>query len=245
MRKKEYDAMYKVEDTHFWYRGMRKISETLLEKYFLQKTNARILDAGCGTGAGMMWLKSFGTIFGFDISQRAIYFCKKRGLKNVKLGSIEKIPYDKSHFDLVVSFDVLGQRQLKNDQTGIREINKVLKKDGIAMIRVAAFDWLYSYHDKAVQTKHRYTKNEVRKLLQSNGFTILKISYANMFLFPISLVMRFADKALSSSHKTSDVKPVQPILNDALYIPLWLESKLLRIISLPFGLWVIAIAKKN
>ena len=81
MRKKEYDAMYKVEDTHFWYRGMRKISETLLEKYFLQKTNARILDAGCGTGAGMMWLKSFGTIFGFDISQRAIYFCKKRGLK--------------------------------------------------------------------------------------------------------------------------------------------------------------------
>lgn len=245
MRNDEYESMYLVEDTHFWYQGMRNISETLLRKHLNRKANLRILDAGCGTGGAMVWLQQFGVAFGFDVSKQAIALCKQRGLKRTKIGSITHIPYQSDYFDLVVSSDVIGQIDSKQAQKAVQEMRRVLKKDGVVLIRVAAYNWLYSYHDVAVQTKRRYYNGELRRLLLKNGFRHVAITYANTILFPLSLIMRIISKlGPQNLHKTSDVQPVNPILNRLLFIPLWIESKLIRHINLPFGLSVIAVARK-
>src|SRR3989344_1210864 len=245
MRQNEYDAMYRVEDTHFWYRGMQKISEMLLRKYLPHESGNMILDAGCGTGGAMQWLKPFGKVYGFDISDLAIQYCKKRGLKNVVVGTVESIPFAPKMFDIVVCLDVLYHKQVKNDRQSLKELCRVLKPGGLLVIRVPAYNWLHSYHDVAVHAKHRYSAGEVEKLLLESGFAVKQTTYANMLLFPLSLVMRIVDRMFPSHHETSDVKPIHPILNTLFYFPLWIESKLIRFISLPFGLSVVVIAGKT
>ena len=76
--------MYQVEDKHFWYQGMRKITKTLFDKYLPKNKRLKILDAGCGTGRNILFLKNYGQVYGLDISPEAIKYCKKRGLKNIK-----------------------------------------------------------------------------------------------------------------------------------------------------------------
>lgn len=245
MQKDEYRRMFEVEDTHFWYQGMKKITYTLIRKFSSQHRNNIILDAGCGTGATMQNLDSLGEVYGFDISPVAIKYCKKRGLRNVKVGTVETIPYATSSFDIVVSLDVIYHKKVIDDAKAVQEFYRVLKPDGILILRVPAYNWLYSYHDAAVHTKHRYTMFEINELLKRNKFNLLQSTYANMFLFPLSVIMRIISKI--ASHKkdsTSDVNPLHRLLNKLFYIPLWIESQLVRYISLPFGLSVVAVAQK-
>ena len=246
MELKEYDIMYQVEDTHFWYRGMRDITNSLLQKYLPAKKNNTILDAGCGTGAGIEFLKKFGLVHGFDISPRAVEFCHKRGFDNVIQGSIDDIPFDDSKFDLVTCFDVLGQREVSSDKKAMKEFHRVLKPGGVLLIRIAAHNWLYGYHDVAVHTRHRYNAAEVEKLFETNGLKTLGTTYANTFFFPPIAAMRLVRRVFpAKEHDGSDVNTVHPFVNRVSYYPLLLESHLVRFTRLPFGLSVIGIAQKR
>ena len=246
MEIKEYSAMYETEDTHFWYKGMRVITKELFKQILPKKRRNFILDAGCGTGANIKMLQRYGTVQGFDIEKKAIEYCKKRGLKNVKVGTITDIKNKKDQFDIVTCFDVMGQMEVKSEKKAIQEFNRVLKPNGIVLIRIAAYDWLKGYHDKSVHTKHRFTSNETTELLEKNGFKILKSTYANTLLFPLVIFRRFVLNKLGSQqkHRSSDVQNINPVLNDIFYQLLLIESFLLKYISLPFGLSVIVVAQK-
>lgn len=243
MEKVEYGRMFAVEDNHFWYKGMRKITETLLNKFLKKKTGNVILDAGCGTGANMVFFGKFGIIKGFDISEKAILLCEKRGLKHAIRGSIDAIPYESATFDTVICFDVLGQKQVADTEKAIKEFYRTLKPGGMLVLRTAAYQWLFGYHDKAVHTKHRFHKKEVETLLRKHGFTILQTTYANTLLFPLLLFLRFV-KRFSKTKYDSDVNNVHPFLNSVLYIPFFIESFFIRYFNLPFGMSVISVARK-
>src|SRR3990167_2828650 len=111
----QYDIMYKVENDHFWYRGMRSIAKTLLNGYLVKKKNIRLLDAGCGTGKGIIFLQQYGNVDGFDISKEAVRFCHSRGLKHVIHGNIEEIPFKDNTFGVITCFDVLYHQKVVND----------------------------------------------------------------------------------------------------------------------------------
>ncbi|MBI5650633.1 MAG: class I SAM-dependent methyltransferase, partial [Chloroflexi bacterium] len=52
MRPDEYRVMFEIEDKYWWYRGVRALLRQLLPRY-IHSREARILDAGCGTGANL------------------------------------------------------------------------------------------------------------------------------------------------------------------------------------------------
>lgn len=245
MQKHEYKFMYEVEDTHFWYKGMRKITKTLFEKYLPENKSLKILDAGCGTGRNIIFLKNYGQVSGFDISPEAIKYCKKRKLTNIKLGSVNNISFNDESFDVVTCFDVLYHNQVKNYEKAIGEFYRVLKPGGVLLIRVPAFQFLFSSHDIAVDTKHRFHKTELENIFLSQHFKILKISYINTLLFPFVATRRLIKKINIKTYAKSDVKNINPILNFFLQFPLYMESHLIKFMNFPFGLSVIAIAKKK
>ncbi len=246
METKEYDIMYEVEDSHFWYRGMRDITQSLLQRFLPSQKHNTILDAGCGTGAGIEFLKKYGIVHGFDISPRAVNLCHQRGLENVIAGSIDDIPFDDGKFDLVTCFDVLGQREVSSDRRAMKELYRVLKPGGILFIRIAANNWLYGYHDVAVHTRHRYNASEIVSLFQSNSLEPLYTTYANFFFFPPIAAMRMVKRFFSAKESVeSDVNTVHPFINFLAYYPLFFESKIVHYAPLPFGLSVIGIAQKR
>lgn len=237
--------MYQVEKNHFWYEGMRKITDNLLQPFLADKKSLKILDAGCGTGANMSHLKRLGEVYGVDISKEAIRFSRKRGLKNLKIASISKLPYKTNFFDLVVCFDVIGQAEVESVKEAIKEFKRVLKPGGILLIRVAAFNWLYSKHDKVVHTKHRYTSRELENLVKQVGLKKIRVSYANILLFPPLLVKRFIERRRSEKgYENSDVTQINSVFNSVLKLPLFIEAIIIKYINLPFGFSVNIVAKK-
>lgn len=246
MEKSQYTIMYQVEKKHFWYTVMGRISEFLLRTYLPRNPERKILDAGCGTGGGLLFLKKYGQTHGVDISSYAVSLCKRRGLTNVAVGSIDDLPYSPGFFDAVTCFDVLGQQEVGSDKKALREFGRVLKAHGLLLIRIAAYDWLRSQHDRSVHAKHRYTTDEVSKLLNMSGFEVLRITYANTLLFPVVIARRLLGKIFPKKDSDkSDVQHLPFFLNSFLTSIFSLEYQLLKRISLPFGLSVIAVARKK
>ena len=44
---------------------------------------------------------------------------------------------------------------------------------------------LWGAHDEAVHSRHRYTRGEVRRLLEGEGLEVARLTYANTLLFPV------------------------------------------------------------
>lgn len=242
----EYELMFQVERKHWWYQGMRNITEALLKERYPNDINLDILDAGCGTGSAMMdYLSKFGTVTGVDLSSFALDFSKKRGANRLGRASVLNLPFADSQFDLVTSFDVLYEDSVSNDESALKEFFRVVRPGGRVYLRLPAYNWLRGQHDKVIHTARRYHLKQVASLLQANNAEIELISYANMFLFPAALFKRVFDQLFNNRPPVSDLEfPAGPV-NGLLQNILTFESLLLKKISLPFGLSIIAIAKKK
>ena len=190
MQSHHYPLVYQVEETHWWYVGRRRIIQSLVERICttLNTPNPKILDVGCGTGANLKLLQTFGRAEGIDISPQAVDFCHERGLDSVKLGAIEHLPYETGSFDLVTALDVI--EHLDDDVAGVRELGRVLRPDGRLLVFVPAFMFLWGVQDDVSNHRRRYTLPSLLKTIESAGLSIDWASYANISFFVPVLVVR-------------------------------------------------------
>ncbi len=188
MQSHHYPILYQVEDTHWWYVGRRRIIQSLVEKISTTLKNPKILDVGCGTGANLKMLAAFGKAEGVDISPQAVEFCRERGLDSVKLGAAEQLPFEDNSFELVTALDVI--EHLDDDVAGLREMRRVLRRDGRVLIFVPAFMFLWGVQDDVSNHRRRYTLPGLLKAVEAAGFEVEWSSYANISFFLPVLVVR-------------------------------------------------------
>jgi SAM-dependent methyltransferase len=246
MRHEEYRAMFNLEDHLWWYDGMRAVTASILDSHVAPGPGIAVLDVGCGTGYSLKWLrKKLGTQsgFGIDISPDASVFWSKTGLTNGAIATTHQVPLVSNLFDLVTCFDVIYQLNDADCSAAIDEIYRVLKPGGFLFIREPAYEWLRAGHDVAVGARHRYTLRELKRLLSMRGFKVRRSTYANTLLFWVAVPHRLMSKWRGSTE--SDVKPVSRWLNAILAAILKLEARLIRHLSFPFGLSVVAVAEKD
>jgi SAM-dependent methyltransferase len=209
----------------------------------------RIVDAGCGTGGTLhaLELAGYRDIFGFDLSPIALQFCQKRGLQNVKQGSITKIPFDSNTFDIAYSCDVVTDAGTDNEMAALGELYRVLKPGGRLFLSLPAFGFLRSEHDRATDIARRVTRPEIERKLAQVGFRVKRATYWNMLLFPavvaVRLLRREQPHDLSTPARSDIVLPAPP-LNFMLTTCTRLEHLLLRLVNLPFGSSVAVVAIK-
>lgn len=236
-----YDDLNRFETSHWWHISKRKTVRLLINK-FLTLKNPRILDIGCGTGQNLYELKKLGDAWGVDKSSKAVIFCKKRGIKKVKVGTCYNTSFKDSFFDVITLLDVLEHT---NDQKTLKEISRVLKPGGLLVITVPAFNWLWSRWDEVLHHKRRYTKQSLERLLKKNHFLVKKISYRYMYLVLPALLVRTIKARLFKKHYPSDFQLSPPVLNYILLKIADLERHLFDIASLPIGTSLVCIAQKQ
>lgn len=234
--------MYNLEDAHFWYVGMRSIITSILDRVVFPP-HPEILDAGCGTGANLKYLNRYGSTTGVDISPLALKYCVKRGFKNVRQGSIDKLSFQDNTFDLITCFDVLGHARV-NEGRALSEFYRVLKPGGLLLLRTPAYPWLSSEHDQIVQNVRRHTRHSIQTLLSGINFLPVRFTYANMFLFPLIALKRILFTVIHYQSNHSDTIAVSPAFNSLLLLPFKIEVFLLNYFNLPFGLSLIVLAHK-
>jgi SAM-dependent methyltransferase len=246
MRDDEYRAMFDLEERLWWYAGMRAVTASILDRELDRKRGLRLLDVGCGTGFSLIWLRErFETeeSFGVDVSPHAAALWRLRKLDTVTVASADGLPFAEAEFDLVTCFDVIYQLDAGQARTAIQEMRRVLRPGGWLFIREPAYDWMRGAHDLAVGTRHRFTRNELRQILTSAGFEPRRATYVNTLLFWAAVPHRFLSRLRGEDQ--SDVRPVPQLLNTLFAFALKLEARLLGRLTFPFGLSVVAVAKKK
>lgn len=240
MESVEYTLMEEVEETMWWYHGLHANILGALSKY--APGTVDLLDAGCGTGGMLKAIHErfpSARLHGLDISEQAcIAACVKSGA-SVVLGSVDALPHTDGSFDTLISLDVLNYDLDLDD--AVRGFFRVLRPGGYAILNLAAYQWMLSYHDRAVGQSHRYTRTGARELFERHGFRVMFSSYWNTILFPLMVARR----KLSASSSASDVRRFPPLVNNAFKTCLAAERALIqREVPLPFGGSILLIAQR-
>jgi putative AdoMet-dependent methyltransferase len=130
--------------------------------------------------------------YGVDFSKKMLEFaqqhCKKHDLKvNLKQADATELPFPKEHFDYVLSISMLHHLNEEERVMAVKEIRRVLKYEGKALITVwnklqlrflfERKDALIPWHiaDKVYQRYyHLFMHGELKSLLKNEGFKIIK-----------------------------------------------------------------------
>jgi|KBSMisStandDraft_5_1062788.scaffolds.fasta_scaffold16515_4 SAM-dependent methyltransferase len=244
MQQHTYSLMYEVEGHHWWFAGRRQIITSFIEQIFTgwQGKRPRILDVGCGTGANLEMLGEFGDAEGVDVSTDALSFCRQRGLDSVRLGEAEKLPYPDQSFDLVTALDVV--EHLDDDLAGLKEMRRVLKPGGRAMMFVPAFMFLWGVQDDVSHHRRRYTMRQLKERVRAAGFEIERATFANITFFLPTLVGRVLMR-LTGLRPASENNLTISFLNKPLGMILGAEHYWLRHMNLPIGVSAICVARRT
>jgi SAM-dependent methyltransferase len=245
MERHTYAIMYEVEGAHWWFAGRRRILESFVARIVaglnLKDRPARILDVGCGTGANLEMLAQFGEAEGVDVSEDALRFCRARGLTKVKLGAAEQLPYEDASFDLVTALDVV--EHLDDDAAGLREMRRVLRPDGRALLFVPAFMWLWGVQDDVSNHRRRYTLPELRERVRAAGFEVERATYANLTFFAPILAGRLLMRA-TGARPASENNINVSALNGLFGHLFGAERFWLRHLNFPFGVSAVCVARR-
>lgn len=157
---------------------------------FLPKKGRIVLDLGCGTGRYTEQLtQRANQIVGLDVEMENLLKLKKKNI-NVSLvcASAEyRLPFRDSIFDFILCTEVL--EHLKDDVVAVREIRRVLRKDGEILISVPMLPPVYE--DLAHKTKG-YSLSQLENLLEKTGFEVNDIGYC-MLIFS-RLMLKFVSQ---------------------------------------------------
>jgi SAM-dependent methyltransferase len=225
---------------------MRRVALAVLDDVFDGQRGLRILDAGCGTGGTTLALRRFGQVVGVDLAWEGLEPARERGLNRLARASVERLPFLAGSFDAATSFEVVYHLGVSNDIYAFQEIRRVLRTDGVFLLRVPAHDWLRGEHDRLVHTRHRYSPDEVRGKLEAAGFRVEQLTWANSLLFPPAVAKRLLERMQDGSPGDDEPDlwqppaPVNSVLENAIAVE---ALAIPRGVPLPFGLSVLAVAR--
>lgn len=238
-----YSLMDALEANHWWFAARRVIAEKIIKRLDLP-LDAKILEAGCGTGGNLAMLSRYGQVHAMELDEQARQMANAKGVVQVLSGRLpDEIPYQQEQFDLIALLDVL--EHVEDDRNTLSALGALLKPGGVLLISVPAFPFLWSAHDEVHHHKRRYLLGDLKSRLENAGLEITYTSYFNTILFPLVFGARLLGKLRSSKRKNGDLAIPHPFVNWLLFSIFSSERFVLGRWPLPFGVSVMAVARKG
>ncbi len=219
--------------------NFNKWSISLVKKYI----GDRILEIGGGIGTFTDFLLDKDLVVTTEIDDDCFneLYRKYSGINIVTVINDDILNEDfvktmkSMNFDTVICFNVL--EHIENDIEAIDNMKKCLGKEGYIILRVPAFNFLYSKLDKNVGHFRRYTKSSLSEILIHNNLEIVELFYMDMigFIAWFLLFKIFQKESFASKNQIG--------IYDKFFVPVF--SKLEKILKNPFGLTLFAVCKKN
>jgi SAM-dependent methyltransferase len=240
-------ATARAESRHFWFRGFRAFVTPLLKYATAGRPDPLLLDCGCGTGANLKLLGTFGRAYGFDLTDIGLRIGREAGRTRLARASVTAVPFPTGSFDLVSSFDVLYALDDRDEREAIAEMYRLLKPGGFAIVNVAAMNALRGDHSVLSREIRRYSRDDLRRRLEGAGFTVVRLTYTNATLFAPMAVARLMQRRRglrNESEAQHEISVPPEPLNAMMTGALLLESLWLRWFNAPFGSSLLCLAKK-
>lgn len=235
MNNEAYEFIENNEDSHWWFQARKNII-----RMFLEQNRAHydtVLDIGCGSGHFLRSIKDISTTrYGIDEHSYST------ADHTVMQGDARNLPFESGSIELITMLDVL--EHIPESDAALREVHRVIRPDGLFLLTVPAFQFLYSPHDRKNHHVKRYCKKELCSQLTKNGFKILRCSYFNTWLFPIEAAVRLMEKAIGVEMSVS-TESGHLLANRVLFHIFDSEKNVLANHDFPYGLSLLAVVMQG
>jgi len=182
----------------------------------IPKDKKKVLIIGVHGGRDFFYFKTEG----YDVQGQDLFPDPDFG--DVLVGNIEEVKLPERTFDVIVASAVI--EHVNNDFLALKNIRGALKDDGLFVLNLPLYnDWEETH-------MHIYSRESIKRLAESSGFSIRgSFAYPNLFFFPA--VFNIVNHALNAIIFTLFKKTVYTYT----LRPLWkIEYFLSRQHSLPF-----------
>jgi SAM-dependent methyltransferase len=239
MELEEYRRMADVEDRHWWYRSTRALLRQLLADRLA--VGGRFLDVGAGTGATGAWLAEHGDVVAADFEPTALQLYRERhDAVGLVTSDVNRLPFHDGSFDAVLCVTVLCHRSIPSPERAVGELARVVRPGGIVCLWEPGVRRLYRAHDRVTHTARRFSRRDLTGLLTANGLDVEVSTGAYAFLVPPAAVKTLIERGETSS----DLDRHEGGLGGTLALAADAERRLLRHVSLPAGLSVVAVGRR-
>jgi SAM-dependent methyltransferase len=174
-----------------------------IEPIISAHASGKILEAGCGLGRWVLYLKSKGCdITGIDIARDGLVrITSHEPEAKVVAGNIESLPFNDNTFDTVISLGVVEHLE-HGTEKALSEFRRVLKPGGALLLAVPyqnivrtlmirPLRWLYKKiiaRGSRPFSEYRYIRREVVRMIAKAGFSVERIE-ADDFRPPYNMGM--------------------------------------------------------
>ena len=239
------EATARAERDHFWFRGFRRFVAPLVARAAGGRTALSILDCGCGTGFNLPMLRRYGRAVGIDLTFSGLRYGGARGERQVAQASATHLPFGGGTFDLVTSFDVLYGLPDPAERAAFDEMHRVLRPRGHAIINVAALPALRGNHSVLGGEVRRYTRSMLTSRLVEHGFAVRRITSTNASILPLVAGVRLVQRVGGHRASQQEISVPSAPINTALSALLAVEAAALRVVDMPLGSSLLALAERR
>jgi len=174
-----------ISQEYEYYYIQEQLIETVIRSLNNYVKGKKILELGCGKGLESIELAKKGAeVTVVEYSENAINaFKKRKGEININVikNDISDVKFPENYFDLVFSSGVL--EHFKNPDIIIKKQYEFLKNKGIIIVEVPNKCTLFTIFKKILMKLNKwpagweteYSPNELKNLLENNGFNIIDI----------------------------------------------------------------------
>lgn len=241
MDRATYDNMARIDEEHWWFVARRQIIDRLIREQVPLKSDARILEMGCGTGSNIALLRQFGRLDAVEPDGPARAFATRRSGLTVKGGLLpDGVDLDDDAYDLIAMLDVL--EHIPEDAPALAALAPKLAPGGRILVTVPANPKLWSAHDVAHHHQRRYTADALRDLFETSGYRVRHLTHFNTLLYPLVVAARAAGRLLKREGG-DDAMPPAP-LNGVLKALFGAERHWVGTRTLPFGVSLGVVAER-
>ena len=174
MDRSAYASLSAQEGSHWWFVARRAIVDALIRTRIAPRANARILEAGCGTGGNLAMLARHGTVDALEYDGESLALAMSRGVGTVAVGALpDQIGFGDNCYDLIVLLDVL--EHVEQDRASLAALRERLAVGGSLLLTVPAAQWLWSDHDILHHHKRRYTLGSLSAVARSAGLEVKEV----------------------------------------------------------------------
>ncbi len=198
----------------------------------------RVLEVGSGTGTMTHYLRGRDRVFATDVDPQYVHLLERRfeHASNVEVATLdlgETVPevVARQRYDTILCLNVL--EHVADDRAAVRRLAELLEPGGRLIVLVPAHRGLFGEMDRAVGHHRRYSRGELARVLAEAGLAVEGESFVNATSTPGWFLNGRVLKRRS-------VPGLQARLANLL-VPLY---RFERRLGLPFGLSVIAVARR-
>lgn len=242
-QEKFFEQLAAIEEGHYWFESRNRLIVWALRHYF---PRAKILlEVGCGTGFVLKGIHSAWPalqLMGTDMMAEGLVFARQR------VPSATLIQKDARHLDVPELADVVGAfdviEHIPEDELVLREMFRVTRPGGGAMVTVPQHPALWSRMDEYGHHIRRYRRRELVDKLQRAGFEVVRTTSFVSLLLPLMAMSRWMERRRMEDFDAGQLA-VSPSVNATLRLVLTLERAAIQLgVSWPAGGSLLAIARK-